>query len=219
LAARAWVERGGIYAIAHVRGGGAFGSQWHDAGRKTTKHNTWKDGIAAAQWLIANGYTSPAKLGVYGGSAGGIFIGRAITERPDLFAVAVPSVPVLDMVRSEQRANGVANIPEYGSVKIEEEFHALLRSSAYHAVRDGVRYPATLLMHGVNDSRVDVWQSLKFASRLATAQQGQQPVLLRLDYQAGHGAGSSPQQGHLRSADMLSFMLWQMGEAGFQPSD
>lgn len=107
-----WVERGGIYAFAHVRGGGALGSQWHMAGHKTTKYNTWKDGIAAAEWLIANGYTRASKLGIYGGSAGGIFVGRAITERPDLFAVAVPSVPVLDMVRSEQRANGVANIPE-----------------------------------------------------------------------------------------------------------
>lgn len=212
-----WVERGGIYAFAHVRGGGALGSQWHMAGHKTTKYNTWKDGIAAAEWLIANGYTSASKLGIYGGSAGGVFVGRAITERPDLFAAAVPSVPVLDMVRSEQRANGVANIPEYGSVKVEAEFHALLRNSAYHAVKDGIRYPATMLMHGVNDSRVDVWQSLKFASRIADAQKGQQAVLLRLDFQAGHGAGSSADQGMQRTADLQSFMLWQMGEAGFQP--
>lgn len=212
-----WVERGGIYAFAHVRGGGALGSQWHMAGHKTTKYNTWKDGIAAAEWLIANGYTSASKLGIYGGSAGGLFVGRAITERPDLFAAAVPSVPVLDMVRSEQRANGVANIPEYGSVKVEAEFHALLRNSAYHAVKDGVRYPATMLMHGVNDSRVDVWQSLKFASRIADAQKGQQAVLLRLDYQAGHGSGSGADQAMQRTADLQSFMLWQMGEAGFQP--
>ncbi|MEY3136080.1 MAG: hypothetical protein RJA39_1965, partial [Pseudomonadota bacterium] len=213
----AWVERGGIYVYAHVRGGGALGSQWHEAGHKTTKFNTWKDGIAAAEWLIANGYTSAAKLGIYGGSAGGIFVGRAITERPDLFAAAVPSVPVLDMVRSEQRANGVANIPEYGTVKVEPEFHALLRNSSYHAVKEGVKYPATMLMHGVNDSRVDVWQSLKFASQLANAQKGAQPVLLRLDYQAGHGSGSSAEQAMQRTAEFQSFMLWQMGESGFQP--
>ena len=213
----AWVERGGIYVYAHVRGGGALGSQWHEAGHKTTKFNTWKDGIAAAEWLIANGYTSAAKLGIYGGSAGGIFVGRAITERPDLFAVAVPSVPVLDMVRSEQRANGVANIPEYGTVKVEPEFHALLRNSSYHAVKEGVKYPATMLMHGVNDSRVDVWQSLKFASQLSSAQKGAQPVLLRLDYQAGHGSGSSAEQAMQRTAEFQSFMLWQMGESGFQP--
>jgi prolyl oligopeptidase len=111
----------------------------------------------------------------------------------------------------------VANIPEYGSVKVEEEFHALLRNSAYHAVKDGVRYPATMLMHGVNDSRVDVWQSLKFASRLADAQKGMQPVLLRLDYEAGHGAGSGADQALQRTADLQSFMLWQMGEPEFQP--
>ncbi len=212
-----WVERGGIYAFAHVRGGGALGSQWHEAGQKTTKFNTWKDGIAAAEWLIANGYTKASKLGIYGGSAGGIFVGRAMTERPDLFAAAVPSVPVLDMVRSEQRANGVANVPEYGTVKVEAEFHALLRNSSYHAIQNDKRYPATMLMHGVNDSRVDVWQSLKYASRLADAQKGQQAVLLRLDYEAGHGAGSGADQANQRTADLQAFMLWQMGVPEFQP--
>lgn len=212
-----WVERGGIYAFAHVRGGGALGSQWHEAGQKITKFNTWKDGIAAAEWLIANGYTKASKLGIYGGSAGGIFVGRAMTERPDLFAAAVPSVPVLDMVRSEQRANGVANVPEYGTVKVEAEFHALLRNSSYHAIQNDKRYPATMLMHGVNDSRVDVWQSLKYASRLADAQKGQQAVLLRLDYEAGHGAGSGADQANQRTADLQAFMLWQMGVPEFQP--
>ena len=212
-----WVERGGIYVFAHVRGGGALGSQWHEAGHKTTKFNTWKDGIAVAEWLVANAYTRPSKLGIYGGSAGGIFVGRAMTERPDLFAAAVPSVPVLDMVRSEQRANGVANIPEYGTVKVEPEFHALLRSSSYHAIQNGVQYPATMLMHGVNDSRVDVWQSLKFASRMADAQKGQKTVLLRLDYEAGHGSGSSANQANQRTADLQAFMLWQMGVSEFQP--
>lgn len=212
-----WVERGGIYVFAHVRGGGALGSQWHEAGQKTTKFNTWKDGIATAEWLIANGYTNSAKLGIYGGSAGGIFVGRAMTERPDLFAAAIPNVPVLDMVRSEQRANGVANVPEYGTVKVEAEFHALLRNSAYHAIQNGIRYPATMLMHGVNDSRVDVWQSLKYASRLADAQKGRQAVLLRLDYEAGHGAGSGADQANQRTADLQAFMLWQMGLPEFQP--
>jgi prolyl oligopeptidase len=212
-----WVERGGIYVFAHVRGGGALGSQWHEAGQKTTKFNTWKDGIATAEWLIANGYTSASKLGIYGGSAGGIFVGRAMTERPDLFAAAVPNVPVLDMVRSEQRANGVANVPEYGTVKVEPEFHALLRNSSYHAIQNGTRYPATMLMHGVNDSRVDVWQSLKYASRLADAQKGQQAVLLRLDYEAGHGAGAGADQAIQRTADLQAFMLWHMGVPEFQP--
>jgi prolyl oligopeptidase len=118
----AWLERGGVYAVAHVRGGGAFGAEWHMAGRRATKPNTWKDAIAAAEWLVANRYTAPGKLGIYGGSAGGIFVGRAITERPDLFAAAVPVVGWFDAIRIETSANGVANIPEFGTVKNEDEF-------------------------------------------------------------------------------------------------
>ena len=216
----AWLEQGGIYAIAHVRGGGVYGDAWHKAGHKTTKANTWKDGIAVAEWLIAEGYTSRSKLGVFGGSAGGIFVGRAITERPDLFAAAVPSVPVLDTVRSELRANGVANVPEYGTVKKEDEFRGLLAMSSYHALIDGTRYPAVMLTHGVNDIRVDVWQSAKFAARLAATGagvEGAKPVLLRLDYESGHGGGSSRAQVQERQADVWAFMLWQMGVAGFQP--
>lgn len=217
----AWLERGGVYAIAHVRGGGAYGEGWHSAGHKATKPNTWKDAIAAGEWLVANGYTSPARLGIYGGSAGGILVGRAITERPDLFAAAVPSVPVLDTVRSETRANGVANIPEYGTVKKEDEFRALLAMSSYHHLKDGTRYPAVMLAHGVNDTRVDVWQSAKFASRLA-AVNGQlkgdpRAVLMRLDYESGHGSGATRAQTQQRIADIYAFFLWQFGVPEFQP--
>jgi prolyl oligopeptidase len=212
----AWLERGGVYAIAHVRGGGIYGDEWHRAGRKQTKHNTWKDGIAAAEWLIANGYTSRDRLGIYGGSAGGIFVGRAITERPDLFAAAVPAVAVLDLVRSETRANGVANVPEYGTVNNEGEFHALLAASSYHHVRRGVDYPGVMLVHGVNDVRVDVWQSAKFASALAATRPAR-PVLMRLDYESGHGQGATRAQAQRRTADIWSFMLWQFGEPAFQP--
>ena len=155
----AWIERGGIWATAHVRGGGEYGKAWHEAGRKATKPNTWKDAIALGEWLVANRYTSPAKLAIYGGSAGGIYVGRAITERPDLFAAAVPAVGVMDAVRMESSANGVANVPEFGTVKKEDEFKALLAMSSYHHVKDGTRYPAVLAIHGVNDIRVDVWQS------------------------------------------------------------
>ena len=213
----AWYERGGVYAIAHVRGGGIFGREWHEAGRKTTKPNTWKDAIAAAEWLVREGYTSPSRLGLSGGSAGGILVGRAITERPDLFAAALPSVPVLDTVRSETRANGVANIPEYGTVKKEDEFRGLLAMSSYQAVKDGTRYPGVLLLHGVNDARVDVWQSSKFYARLSAAQAGERPVLMRLDYEAGHGSGSSREQAQQRLADSWAFLLWQFGAEGFQP--
>ncbi len=217
----AWLERGGVYAIAHVRGGGAYGEGWHSAGHKTTKPNTWKDAIAAGEWLVANGYTTPSRLGIYGGSAGGILVGRAITERPDLFAAAVPSVPVLDTVRSEARANGVANIPEYGTVKKEDEFRALLAMSSYHHLREGTRYPAVMLAHGVNDTRVDVWQSAKFASKLGAinAQRKDAPaVLMRLDYESGHGSGATRAQTQLRTADIYAFFLWQFGVPEFQPA-
>jgi prolyl oligopeptidase len=213
----AWIERGGVFAFAHVRGGGAFGEEWHLAGRKATKPNTWKDAIAAAEWLIDNKYTSKSRIGIYGGSAGGIFVGRAITERPDLFAAAVPAVGVFDSPRAEMSANGVANIPEFGTVKDEGEFRALLAMSTYHAIRDGTAYPGVLLVHGVNDIRVDVWQTLKAGARFATATTSRRPVLMRLEYDSGHGQGSTRTQLQARAADMWSFMLWQMGVPGFQP--
>ena len=213
----AWLERGGIWATAHVRGGGVLGIDWHEAGRKTTKPNTWKDGIAAAEWLVANGYTKSARMAIYGGSAGGIFVGGAITERPDLFAAAVPVVGVMDAVRVESSANGPANVPEYGTVKNEQEFKGLLAMSSYHQLRDGVRYPAVMAIHGVNDIRVDVWQSAKFVSRLATATRSGKPVLMRLEYDAGHGQGSTRVQLQERTTDLYSFLLWQFGMPGFQP--
>jgi prolyl oligopeptidase len=213
----AWVERGGVIAIAHVRGGGVFGDEWHEAGRKSTKPNTWKDAIAVAEWLVANGYTSPARLGIFGGSAGGIFVGRAITERPDLFAAAVPQVGVFQGTRFEASANGVANVPEFGSVKNEDEFKALMAMSTYEHVKPGTKYPAVLFEHGVNDIRVDVWQTTKMASRLAPATTSGRPVLMRLEYDSGHGQGSTREQSQLRSADTWSFFLWQFGDPAFQP--
>lgn len=213
----AWLERGGVYAFVHVRGGGIYGYEWHQAGRKTTKPNTWRDVVAATEWLIAQRYTAPDRVGVYGGSAGGILVGRAITERPELFAAAVPLVGVMDMVRVETSANGAANIPEFGTVKNEAEFRALLAMSSYHHIKDGMKYPAVMLVHGVNDIRVDVWQSAKFASRMAAANAGGKPVLLRLDYESGHGQGSTRAQLQARSADIYTFMLWQFGVPGFQP--
>ena len=213
-----WLKRGGIYAYAHVRGGGAYGEEWHLAGRKATKPNTWKDAIAAAEWLVANGYTSKSRLAIYGGSAGGILVGRAITERPDLFAVAVPVVGVMDTTRFEGSANGAANIPEFGTMNDEAEARALMAMSTYHAIRDGTPYPAVMFDHGVNDIRVDVWQSLKGAARLAAATSSGKPVLLRLDYDSGHGQGSTRAQAQARTADTWAFMLWQMGDPAFQPA-
>ncbi len=213
----AWLEQGGVYVYAHARGGGINGDEWHRAGWKTTKPNTWKDGIAVAEWLIANGYTSKERLSIYGGSAGAIFVGRAVTERPDLFSAAVIGVGNTDQLRSETRANGAGNIPEYGTFTIEEEFRALAAMSTYANVKEGAKYPPVMFEHGVNDSRVDVWMTLKTGSRFAAATGSGKPVLLRLEYDGGHGVGATRSQAISRTADRWAFFLWQAGVPEFQP--
>ena len=212
----AWLERGGVYAVANVRGSAVYGEDWYKAGFKTTKPNTWKDFIACAEYLIAQNYTVPTKLGIFGGSAGGILVGRALTERPDLFAAVVPVVGVLDAVRAETTANGVPNIPEFGTVKKEDEFRALLAMSSYHQVRDQTPYPAVLFIHGVHDPRVNAWQSSKMAARLMAASTSGRPILLDLDYEAGHGVGSTKTQRQQQTADIYAFVLWQTGSPEFQ---
>jgi prolyl oligopeptidase len=212
----AWLERGGVLATAHVRGGGAFGKHWHHAGRKLTKPNTWKDFIACAEYLVREKYTSPAKLAGQGGSAGGILIGRAITERPDLFAAARISVGCTDMMRFETTMNGPPNVPEFGSTAKEDEFKALFAMSTLHQIKDGTRYPAVLLTHGINDPRVEPWMSAKATARFQAATASGKPVLFRVDYHAGHGIGSTRKQRQEELADVWSFFLWQMGDPQFQ---
>jgi len=211
-----WIERGGVIAVANPRGSGVFGQPWYEAGKLANKPNTWKDMIACAEHLIARGYTKPARLAIEGRSAGGIAAGRAATERPDLFAAAVPQVGVLDMLRAELEPNGPPNIPEFGSHTTEAGFRALLAMSTYHQLRDGVAYPAVLLTHGVNDPRVAVWHSTKTAARWIDASTSGRPVLLRLDYAAGHGVGSTRDQAQRERADIYAFLLWQMGVPGFE---
>ncbi len=213
----AWLDVGGVYAIANPRGSSVYGEEWYRAGFQATKPNTWKDFIACAEYLIAQKYTAPAKLGILGGSAGGILVGMAMVERPELFAAVIPAVGALDMLRMENTANGVPNIPEFGTVKTEAGFKALLAMSTYAHIKPGTPYPAVLLTHGVNDPRVEVWASTKTAARLMAATTSGKPVLLRLEYDAGHGIGSTKKQQLEERADMLSFFLWQMGVAGFQP--
>ena len=216
----AWLERGGILGTCHVRGGGEFGDPWHQGGQKLTKPNTWRDLIACAEYLVERKFTSKEMLGIQGGSAGGITVGRALTERPDLFAAVVPSVGLLDALRAEFTPNGPPNIPEFGSVKTADGFKGLQMMSSYHHVKNGTDYPAVLLMHGVNDPRVEVWHSTKMAARLqaATANvKNAEPVLLRLDYDAGHGVGSSRAQRNAELADIYSFLLWKFGDPAFQP--
>lgn len=218
----AWLDAGGVYAIANPRGSGVYGQEWYKGGFQATKPNTWKDFIACAEWLIAQKWTSPDRLGILGGSAGGILVGRAVTERPDLFVAAVPVVGVLDAVRAEVTPNGVPNIPEFGTRTNEAGFRALLGMSTYHQIVDGKKYPAVLLTHGVNDPRVEVWHSTKTAARLMAAQAGvpagSNPVLLRLDFDAGHGVGSTKAQQLQQRADIFTFFLWQMGIEGYQPT-
>jgi prolyl oligopeptidase len=214
----AWLERGGIMAVAHVRGGGERGKLWHLGGQKATKPNTWKDLIACAEWLIAEKYTSTPKLGIQSGSAGGILIGRAITERPDLFKAAIIQVGVTDMLRFETTENGPPNVEEYGSVATREGFEALRAMSTLHQVQDGVKYPAVLLTHGLNDRRVDAWMSGKLTARLQAATGSANPILLLLDTDAGHGIGSTRTQIQQQLADKWSFLLWQFGDPEFQPA-
>jgi prolyl oligopeptidase len=213
----AWMEAGGVFAVANPRGSGVFGRQWHEAGRQATKPNTWKDFIACAEWLVREKWTQPSKLAIWGGSAGGILAGRAMTERPDLFAAVVPSVGVLDAVRAETTANGVPNIPEFGTRTTEPGFRALLAMSTYHHVKDGVAYPAVLLTHGVNDPRVNVWHSTKAGARLLAASRSGRPVLVRLDYESGHGVGDTKRQQFEEVADIYAFLLWQLGVPAYQP--
>lgn len=200
-------EMGGIKVVAHLRGGGALGDTWRLAGNKATKPNTWKDFVAVAKALVIEGYTSPGRICASGRSAGGITVGRAITEAPEAFGAALIGVGLSDVIRAETTPNGVPNIPEFGSVKTEDGFRALHAMSPYHHIVDGTNYPPTLIYHGANDTRVELWQSEKMAARLMAAQSSETPILLRIDYKAGHGSGSSKSQLNQLSADMLSFLF------------
>jgi prolyl oligopeptidase len=215
----AWFEQGGIHAMCHVRGGGEYGEEWHLAGKGPNKPNTWRDFIACAEYLIQHKYTSPARLAGSGTSAGGILIGRAITSRPDLFAAAIDWVGASDMLRMETTANGVPNIPEFGSVKTKAGFEALYAMSAYAHIKDRTKYPAVLFMTGANDPRVDPWQMDKMAARMQAATSSGKPILLRVNYQGGHNViGGTEAQTQRVFADAWSFLLWQFGVPGFQPT-
>lgn len=205
-----WLDAGGVVAYAHVRGGGEYGEEWHQAGFKATKPNTWRDFIACAEYLIREKYTSPELLAGHGASAGGILIGNAIAERPDLFGAAVIGVGLNNMLRYETTANGVPNIPEYGTVKNEADFKNLLAMDAFHKIKPGVKYPAVMLTHGINDPRVEPWLSAKMAARLQAATASKKPILLRIDYDAGHGIGNSRRQMNEEFADIFAFLFEQL---------
>jgi len=209
-----WYEHGGIFAVAHVRGGGEQGRDWHEAGRGVRKETTITDFIDCAEYLVAHRYTRPERLAAEGTSAGGITVGGAMVRRPDLWAAIVLRVPVTNALRAELGANGPINVPEFGSVTTEDGLKGLLIMDCYHRLQDGTPYPAVLLTGGMNDPRVDVWQPAKMAARLQTATTSGRPVLLRIDEQAGHGIGSTKSQRDDELADELAFLLDQLGACG-----
>jgi prolyl oligopeptidase len=184
-----WMEMGGIYAVPNLRGGGEYGEEWHQAGIKLNKQNVFDDFIAAAEWLIQNNYTAPGKLAIMGGSNGGLLVGACMTQRPDLFAAALPAVGVMDMLRFNQFTIGWAWESDYGSPQNEEEFKALYAYSPLHNLKQGTDYPATLITTADHDDRVVPAHSFKFAAALQAAHNGPDPVLIRIETKAGHGAG------------------------------
>ena len=211
------LDLGGVFALAHVRGGGELGEDWHLGGQKLTKANTWRDDIDTAEFLIRQRFTSPNKLAIMGGSAGGITVGRFMTERPDLAAVVFDLVGVSNPMRSEFSPNGPPNIPEFGSVTTQEGFKALWEMDSYQHVRDGMKYPSVLLTTGLNDPRVSSWEPTKMTARLQAANASKNPILLRVETDAGHGVGSTRGQRDRETGDELAFMLWRTGDPRYQP--
>ncbi len=200
-----WLEMGGIYAVPNLRGGGEYGKDWHQAGTKQNKQNVFDDFIAAAEYLISERYTNPQKLAISGRSNGGLLVGACITQRPDLFAVALPGVGVLDMLRFHQYTIGWAWVSDYGSPDNPQEFEALHAYSPVHNVHSGTPYPATLITTADHDDRVYPAHSFKFAAALQDAHQGDHPVLIRIESKAGHGAGKPTSKRIEEAADLLAF--------------
>jgi prolyl oligopeptidase len=212
----AWMERGGVFAVCHPRGGGWFGEAWHQAGMITTKPHTWQDFIACGHYLINHHYTSSAHIAGEGTSAGGITIGRSITQQPHLFAAALDVVGASNAFRMEFSPNGPPNIPEFGTQKNQVGFKALYAMDAYEHVIPGTAYPAVMLITGYNDPRVSSWELAKFTARLQKATTSGRPILLRVDYDAGHGfLAASRKQSEELLTDEYAFLLWQCGDPAF----
>ena len=211
---RLWFDRGGVYVVANIRGGGEFGEEWHKAGNLTKKQNVFDDFAAAAEYLTNENYTRPGKLAIQGGSNGGLLMGAMITQHPDLFRAVVSSVGIYDMLRVELAPNGAFNVTEFGTVKNPEQFKALYAYSPYHHVMDGTKYPAVLMMTGANDGRVAPYHSRKMTARLIAANKSENPILLRTSSSAGHGMGTALSERIKQSADIYAFLFGQLGMTG-----
>ncbi|WP_448140567.1 prolyl oligopeptidase family serine peptidase [Sphingopyxis fribergensis] len=210
-----FLDAGGVYCNANVRGGGEYGRDWHKAGQKATKANSWRDLIAVCETLVADKVTSPQHLAISGTSAGGITVGRALTERPDLFAAAISDVGWTNPIRYVAEQN-VADIEEWGPMVDAASFKIMYDMDAYQAVKPGTSYPAVLCVTGATDPRVAPWHVAKFAARLQASTSSKNPVLLRVDFDAGHGLGSTRTQRDALAADIYSFVLWRTGAKDFQ---
>lgn len=213
----AFMKEGIAYAVCHVRGGGELGEAWRLGGKDTNKHNTWQDLIACGDDLVARGITTKAQLFIIGGSAGGITMGRALEERPDLFAGVMDIVPSANQLRAEFSPNGPDNIPEFGTQTNEQGFKNLYAMDSVLHVQHGITYPAVMISTGLNDPRVAPWEPAKFAAALL-ASGSPNPVLLRVDAQAGHGIGSTRSQSDALTADWIAFVRWRAGDPAWQPA-
>jgi prolyl oligopeptidase len=207
----AWMEMGGVYASVNLRGGGEYGQEWHEAGTRLKKQNVFDDFIAAAEWLIANRYTRPARLAARGGSNGGLLVGAAMTQRPDLFGATLPAVGVMDMLRFHLFTVGRFWVDDYGSVDDPAQFKALYAYSPYHNLKPGTKYPATLVTTADTDDRVVPGHSFKFAARLQEVQAGTAPVLIRIESRAGHGSSTPTSKQIERASDELAFLVENLG--------
>jgi prolyl oligopeptidase len=215
----ALMDAGAVVGYANVRGGGEYGREWHKAGQLANKPNTWRDLIAVCEHLCARKYTSPDHLAIGGRSAGGITVGRAMAERPDLFAAVVFAVGWSNPLRYVAEQNGYGEEPEWGAIRDESGYRALKSIDSYQAVEDGTVYPAVLLTTGVTDPRVAPFHAAKMAARLQAASTSGKPVLLRVDFEAGHGVGSTRAQQDQEAADTYAFLLWQTGAKEYQPEE
>jgi len=207
---RLWLDHGGVWVVANLRGGAEFGETWHEQGRLTSKQNVFDDFIACAEFLIKTKYTSPDKLAIEGGSNGGLLMGAALTQRPELFRAVVSHVGIYDMLRVETFPNGVFNVTEFGTVKEKDQFQALYAYSPYHHVKDGTDYPSVLFLTGANDGRVDPMNSRKMTARLQAATHSDRPILLRTSSTSGHGIGTALNERIEQDADVFSFLFDQL---------
>jgi prolyl oligopeptidase len=205
-----WLDSGGVYALANLRGGGEYGEAWHRAGMLDRKQNVFDDFIAAAEYLIGNGVTRPQRLAISGGSNGGLLVGAALTQRPDLFKAVVCQVPLLDMLRYHHLRIARLWIAEYGNPENPDQARWLHAYSPYHRVRSGERYPAILLATAEGDSRVDPMHARKMAARLQAASASEAPILLRVESVAGHGQGKPRGKQVEEATDVWSFLFWQL---------